>query len=201
VAAKRPLLAPGPQPEIIQRARGEGRPHEDVVALPLLPTVGLANLLTGLRGLGASYLIGRLVGGLATPTGLALGVFLPGVITDILDGQVARLTKTQSKLGQIADGEADFCLYLALTIILVQNAVLPPWVGIVMLLRFVIPFVAALVSYFLLAQPVCFGSTIWGKYAGLAQCLYFFVLLTPPQLSFLTSAINAPSCSPSPLSC
>ncbi len=158
----------------------------------ILPTVGIANTLTMLRGLCAGYLLARLVGGLATPSGLALGIFIVGVVTDILDGQVARRTGTQSKLGQIADGETDFCLYLALTIILIQNNVLPLWVGLLILLRFIVPLLAALLSYFWLARPVRFGSTVWGKYAGLAQCLYFFVLLAPSMLSRLTMYLTTP---------
>jgi phosphatidylglycerophosphate synthase len=159
----------------------------------ILPKVGAANTLTLLRGLSASYLLGRLIGGLTTPSWLALLVFLcGGVVTDILDGQVARATKTQSKLGQIADGEADFCLYLAITLILIQNSPLPLWLGIVMLLRFAIPLLAALGSYFLFAHPVRFGSTVWGKYAGLAQCLYFLVLLAPPQVVFVKNVVNLP---------
>jgi phosphatidylglycerophosphate synthase len=158
----------------------------------LLPTVGKANTLTWLRGLGASYLLARIIGGIGTPSELALMVFLGGVATDILDGQVARLTKTQSKLGKIGDGEADFCLYLALSMILMLNNALPPWLGLVMLLRFCVPLVAALTSYFLFAQPVRFGSTIWGKYAGLAQCLYFLVLLAPPQFAPVVRVVNLP---------
>lgn len=158
----------------------------------LLPRIGTANVLTWLRGLGASYLLGTLLGGLALPSGLALAVFLGGIATDILDGLVARLTGTQSKLGQIADAEADFCLYLALTFILLQNGVLPLWVGCVMLLRFVIPLVAALLSYLAFARPVCFGSTLWGKYAGLAQCLYFLVLLAPTPVLPLAHLLNIP---------
>lgn len=158
----------------------------------LLPVVGVANTLTWLRGLGASYLLGRLVGGLAVPSELALAIFLCGIVTDILDGQIARYAGTQSRLGQIADAEADFCLYLALTIILLQNGVLPLWVGLVMLLRFVVPLVAALLSYFALARPVRFGSTSWGRYAGLAQCLYFLVLLAPAPLAAFAQLLHVP---------
>ena len=158
----------------------------------LLPTIGMANTLTWLRGLGASYLLARIVGGVGTPSWLALIVFLGGVATDILDGQVARFTRTQSKLGQIGDSEADFCLYLALSIILMQNNALPLWLGLVMLLRFCLPLVAAAASYFLFAQPVRFGSTIWGKYAGLAQCLYFLVLLAPLQFAHVAQVVNLP---------
>lgn len=158
----------------------------------LLPRIGIANTLTLLRGLCASYLLGRLMGGLAIPSGLALAIFLCGIATDILDGQIARRTATQSKLGQIADGEADFCLYFSLTIILLQNGVLPLWVGLVMLLRFVIPLMMALLSYLAFARPVRFGSTQWGKYAGLAQCLYILVVLAPAPFSMFAHLLNTP---------
>lgn len=158
----------------------------------LLQRVGLANIFTELRGLGAAYLLGRLVGGLATPSELALSVFLVGIVTDILDGQVARHTQTQSKLGQISDGEADFCLYSALTIILLQNGALSLWIAFVMVLRFFIPLIAALSSYFIFAQPVRFGSTVLGKYAGLAQGLYFLVLLIPAQFALITQFVRFP---------
>ena len=158
----------------------------------LFSTVGVANVLTGVRGLGAAFLLGRLVGGLSTPIWLALVVFLVGVLTDILDGLVARYTKTQSKLGQIIDGEADFCLYLALSIILVQHTILPPWLGTLLVLRFFVPLIAALLSYFLFAHPVRFGSTLWGKGAGIAQCLYFMVLLAPKQFMETTHSVDTP---------
>jgi phosphatidylglycerophosphate synthase len=153
----------------------------------LLQNIGIANTLTWLRGLGACYLLGRLVGGLIVPSELALAVLLVGIMTDILDGYSARITGTQSKLGQIADAEADFCLYLSLTIILLHNGLLPLWIGIIMLLRFVVPLIATLLSYIAFARPVRFGSTLWGKYAGLVQCCYFLLLLVPlPHFIFFT---------------
>jgi len=158
----------------------------------LLREIGVATTLTWLRGLGASYLLGRFIGGINTPSWLVLLVFLGGIITDILDGQIARRTQTQTKLGRIADGEADFCLFLAITLILIQNSILPLWFGLLILLRFVIPLFAALVSYFLFAHPVRFGSTIWGKATGLVLCFYFLILLAPSQLIFLTRFLNRP---------
>jgi phosphatidylglycerophosphate synthase len=158
----------------------------------LFPVIGAANICTQLRGLGASFLLCRLIGRVTTPTEVALLIYLGGIITDILDGQIARRTHTWSKLGQITDSEADFCLNLAITVILMQHGILPLWLGIVLLLRFLIPLFAVLTSYFLLAHPVRFGSTIWGKYAGLAQSLYFFVLLVPTRLAFLTNWLNPP---------
>jgi phosphatidylglycerophosphate synthase len=158
----------------------------------MLPYIGLANTLTWLRGLGAAYLLARLAGGLMISSNLVLAIFMGGIITDILDGQVARRTATQSKLGQIADAETDFCLYLALTIILLQNGVLPLWVGGVMLLRFIFPLIAVLLSYFAFANPVHFSSTVWGKYAGLGQCLYFIVLLAPSSFYPFTHFLKPP---------
>ena len=158
----------------------------------LLPTIGRANFYTQLRGLAASFLLGRLVGGVPTSTALTLLVFLCGIVTDVLDGRIARHTNTQSKLGQITDGEADFCLYLAVTIILIQNGMLPAWVSMLMLARFLLPLLAALTSYFILAHPVRFSSTVWGKGAGMAQCLYFLALLIPPQLVVITHLVNLP---------
>ncbi len=122
----------------------------------LFPVIGLATTLTLLRGLGASYLLGRFVGGISTPSWL------------------------------------DFCLYLALTLTLIQNNVLPFWFGIVVFLRFLIPLLAALASYFLLAHPVHFGSTTLGKWGGLALCFYFLIVLAPDQLYFFTRFVNLP---------
>lgn len=158
----------------------------------LLPSVGMANTLTWLRGLCASYLFGRLAGGIATPAQLALVLYLCGLATDILDGQIARFTTTQSKLGQVADGEADFCLYAALALILMQNGLLPLWVGLIILLRFAVPLLAALLSYFAFAQPVRFASTIWGKLAGLVQSLYFLLLLAPAPIAAYMHILNVP---------
>jgi phosphatidylglycerophosphate synthase len=156
------------------------------------PVVGVANILTQLRGLAASFLIGRLIGGIATSPALALPIFLVGIVTDMLDGLIARRTHTQSLLGQLTDAEADLCLYLAITIILLQNSILPLWLGILMLARFLVPLLAALASYFLFAQRVRFGSTLWGKLAGIVQCLYFLVLLSPAQPGIATHAVNLP---------
>lgn len=158
----------------------------------LLPVISIATILTLLRGLGASYLLGRCIGGINTPPRLLLLVFLCGIITDILDGQLARQTQTQTKYGQIADGEADFFLYVATTCILIQQNILPLWFGMFLLLRFVIPLFAATVSYFFFTHPVQFGSTLWGKAAGLALCFYFFLLLAPGQLMSLTIFLDRP---------
>ncbi|GLV56658.1 hypothetical protein KDH_34970 [Dictyobacter sp. S3.2.2.5] len=158
----------------------------------LLPHVGIANTLTWVRGLGTCYLLARLVGGLTMFPALTLVIFLSGIATDMLDGYLARYLRTQSRLGQIADGETDFCLYLTLTLIFLRDGMLPLWIGAIMLLRFLLPLLAALVSYLALAHPVRFGSTWWGKAAGLTQCLYFLYLLLPASLAIHIHFLAAP---------
>src|SRR6266516_3282826 len=126
----------------------------------LLRVIGAATTLTWLRGLGASYLLGRFIGGITTPFWLVLLVLLSGILTDILDGQIARRTQTQTKLGQIADGEVDFCLYLAIALILMQESILPLWFGLFILLRFMVPLFATIASYFLFPHAFRFGTPI-----------------------------------------
>jgi phosphatidylglycerophosphate synthase len=159
----------------------------------LFQNVGMANILTGMRGMSASLLIGRLAGGVSTPLSwLALILFLIGVVTDVLDGQVARYTKTQSKLGQIIDSEADFCFYTTLTVLLMQSGILPLWFAVTIMLRFLLPLLATVICYFIFARSILFGSTIWGKYAGIMLCLSFFVMLIPPHFTPITHMYGLP---------
>ena len=155
-------------------------------------SIGWANIFTLLRGVGTAFLLGRYTGGLATPTTLLLGVFLFGVATDILDGQIAHRTKTESKLGRILDAETDFCQYLVIGLLLLQNGLLLPWVMIVFLLRFCLPLLAAFASYFLLARPVRIGSTRWGKWTGVVQGCYLLVLMLPRNLQGISSLLQTP---------
>ncbi|HYA98690.1 MAG TPA: CDP-alcohol phosphatidyltransferase family protein [Ktedonobacteraceae bacterium] len=157
-----------------------------------LSALSTATSVTFLRALSASYLLARFIGGIGTPSWLILLALVGGIITDILDGQIARRTHTQTKYGQIADAEADFCLYLAITGILIQQHILPFWFGMFLLLRFIIPLIAAIASYFLFAHPVRFGSTLWGKLSGLAFSFYLLLLLVPAKLIIITDLFHIP---------
>lgn len=166
--------------------------NRSVLSGRLLPTIGVATTLTLSRGLLAAYLLARLLSGLPVAAVLALPLFLIACVTDILDGQIARSSQTSTRLGQILDGETDFCLYLALTLVLLSNGALPLWVGLIMLLRFLLPLLAALASYLVFARPVRFGSTTWGKLAGLAQTSYFLVLLIPSSFAAIVAPLKLP---------
>ena len=148
----------------------------------LLPSLGIANTLTWLRALGASYLLGRLVGGLVVPSGLALTIFLCGIVTDILDGQIARRTNAKQIRPDCRCRSRLLSLPGAHNHPATQRriAALGRLRDVVTFYR---PLVAALLSYIAFAHPIRFGSTLWGKFAGLAQCLYFLVLLAPSPFS------------------
>ena len=154
--------------------------------------IGLANIITLLRGLCSAYLLARILAGLSTPDNIVLVVFLSGCVTDLLDGVIARGTGTCSKLGQILDSEIDFTFYLLVSIVLLQNGLLPLWLCVVLWLRFCLPLCAALGSYFVLARPLRICSTIWGKCAGVCQALYVLVLLAPPGFSSIAQPLRMP---------
>ena len=156
----------------------------------LLQSIGLANIVTLLRGLCSAYLLARILAGLSTPDSIVLVVFLSGCMTDLLDGMVARSTGTCSKLGQVLDSEIDFTFYLLVSVVLLQNGLLPLWLCVVLWLRFCLPLCAALGSYFVLARPLRISSTIWGKCAGVCQALYILALLAPPAFPFVTQPLR-----------
>ena len=143
----------------------------------LLPMLSWATVVTEVRGWITAFLVGRALAGFHTIPLLAFGLYSLCVFTDILDGIIARTTKTQTKLGQILDSETDFCVSLVMAFILVQDGLLACWLALVICLRFCIPLLATIGSYFFFAHPIRFGSTFWGKGAGIATYSYFFVLL------------------------
>jgi CDP-diacylglycerol--glycerol-3-phosphate 3-phosphatidyltransferase len=95
----------------------------------LLPTFGLGNTLTLLRGLGIALLAGFLfsswpTGGLAWAPAL---LYTLAAIADGLDGYLAHLTHQTTKLGEILDMEFDALGLLVATLLAVQYHLLPWW--------------------------------------------------------------------------
>src|SRR5258708_24573323 len=66
----------------------------------LLPTVGIANTLTWMRALGASFLLGRLIGGDCSPSLVALLFLFCGGVADILWLQGPRYNQKPNKMGE-----------------------------------------------------------------------------------------------------
>ena len=95
----------------------------------LFPTLGYGNALTIVRGL----LVGLLAGFLFGPTPIGLLAWAPALlygierIIDFFDGFVARISRHETRLGEILDMEFDGLGILIAVALAVQYGKLPPW--------------------------------------------------------------------------
>ena len=103
-----------------------------------MPVVNIANLLTGLRMVLVPVFVVFLFagGGHQTVSRLvAFGIFTIAVITDRIDGQLARSRGEETDFGRLADPIADKALMGAALIGLSILGDLPWWVTVVVLIR------------------------------------------------------------------
>ncbi len=93
----------------------------------------------------------------------ALIVFVAACITDALDGLIARLTNTQTKLGAFLDPMADKLLIISAFVTLVLLEMLPVWLVIIVVSRDVILVLGSIALYFtghdFVAKPTLIGKT------------------------------------------
>src|SRR4051812_39761387 len=95
----------------------------------LLPALGYANAITLLRGLLACMLAGFLF----APQPLGLLAWLPALLytlerlVDFADGYVARITRRETRLGEVLDIEFDGLGILIAITLGIQYGKLPPW--------------------------------------------------------------------------
>lgn len=141
--------------------------------------LGLPTTLTLARGVLAGVLVAHLLHGLAPPPALTLGLYLPGIATDLLDGRLARRAGWLTRLGGYLDGETDLFLYSSVTLCAWLAGRLPGWFVAAMLLRYALLVAGGLLSYFVVIQQVDFSHTIWGRLAGTGQALCLVVALLP----------------------
>jgi len=59
------------------------------------------------------------------------------------------------QIGQILDGEVDCILYLALALVLIQNGSMPGWVGVFILLRYLVPIMGAFLVAIFCSPALC----------------------------------------------
>jgi len=130
------------------------------------PTFGLPTECTLLR----AYAAAALVSGCEYPR----RALMCGVITDILDGYLARRLRQETVLGALLDSEYD--AYLALTAIRVirlsgrREKALEQAIAI----RFGGQFLTGLVGFFASPRPAQVGSTYAGKLSGAVQALALY---------------------------
>jgi phosphatidylglycerophosphate synthase len=154
--------------------------------------LGIPTLLTLARGVMANLLLAHLLSGSIPLPSVVLGIYLIGIATDIADGQIARCTNWQTRLGGNLDGEADLFLSSATILCTLFSGVLPAWVAVIMLLRFAVPLVGALLSYFVAIRQIDFTHTLWGKVAGAAQAALLIALLAPKVFARMALPLYPP---------
>jgi CDP-diacylglycerol--glycerol-3-phosphate 3-phosphatidyltransferase len=146
---------------------------------PLLRTLGPATWLTLARRGIAGLLIGRLLSGEPASRGYTLLAALAAVITDTMDGLIARRRNEVSRLGAYLDGMADLEVWTALTLVLAAQRLWPGWLTGLALLRWLAPFAVATGGYFAWSRRVVIGSTRVGRVAGAAQAVSVGLALVP----------------------
>ena len=154
--------------------------------------LGLPTTLTLVRGVMANLLLAHLLSGRIPLASVTLAAYLIGIATDIADGQIARRTGWLTRLGGNLDGEADLFLYTSTALCALLLGDLPDWLALAMLLRFLIPVIGALFSYFVAIRQVDFSHSAWGRSAGLAQAICLVIVLLPVALAHWLAPILLP---------
>jgi cardiolipin synthase len=128
-------------------------------------TVGLANHLTTVR----FYLIAPVVVLFSHGHALAaLALYVVLGLTDIADGIVARRRGEQTEFGVVMDPLADVLSTAALFGAFLAQGLIPTWLFLVLMLRYVMLIVGSFVL-FLATGPIQFKATVPGKIVGIIQ--------------------------------
>ena len=119
---------------------------------------------------------------------LALVIFILGVISDGLDGYIARKAKIQSKAGLILDPLGDKLLLMSAFIFLSPICRLelkfPLWVSFIVISRDLIIIMGAVVIY-MVKQNLDVHPTRWGKLTTIFQMLSVVCVLLQWRLAVL----------------
>jgi len=150
--------------------------------------MNFANKISTFRILSVPFFIASLIyysPGRAYLRFVALGIFVLGVISDAVDGYIARRSKQYSKAGLVLDPLGDKLLLMSAFICLsLKNEFLlrfPLWVTLIVISRDVIILLGAMVVY-IVRQDMSILPTRWGKLTTTFQmCSVMAVLL---QLHF-----------------
>ena len=111
---------------------------------------------------------------------VALGIFMLGVISDMVDGYIARKSKQHSKAGLVLDPLGDKLLlmsaFICLSLIREFPLRFPFWVTFIVITRDVIILLGTLVIY-IVKQNIDIYPTRWGKLTTSFQMLAVIIVL------------------------
>ncbi|MFA5118202.1 MAG: CDP-alcohol phosphatidyltransferase family protein [Candidatus Omnitrophota bacterium] len=115
---------------------------------------------------------------------VALGIFLLGVLSDAIDGYIARKSKQLSKAGRILDPLGDKLLLTSAFICLYLFLKLPLWVTLIVVSRDVIILLGAIVI-FIVKKDINVSPTRWGKLTTSFQMASVISVLLQFKISYI----------------
>lgn len=129
---------------------------------------------------------------------VSLGLFIIAVITDFLDGYLARRYQMVTNFGRIADPFVDKVLVCGSFVFFVSwpqmHDFMPAWMLVVILGR---EFIISAIRAFAEARNIPFGSSLWGQHKMTIQCItiiWGFIYLghfTGPQYRWAAVSLRA----------
>ena len=146
--------------------------------------LNLPNKLTLARIFLVPFIIVFLIAGEKVPNYTAGAIFLAAVLTDWLDGRIARSTKQVTTLGKLLDPIADKLLISTALISLVQVGRAPAWMVVLIVGREL-----AIMGLRTIAasQSIIIHASDFGKYKMLAEvaAVTLLILDWPPRVAIL----------------
>lgn len=137
------------------------------------PQFTFADALTGARVVMLPYLLYALVARLAGMAVVTLGIM---IVTDLVDGRVARRMKQSREFGAVLDSTIDFAAIYSLFTVLFATGVITWWKWAVIMLSGLLIAVTQLM-HLIKASEVSFAPVRFGKLVGQIQFLYLPLLL------------------------
>jgi len=129
------------------------------------PKLPLATWITCSRLLGIPVILYGLELGTESGRWWSGGVFAVAILTDWVDGYVARRLNQVTELGKLLDPLADKLLILAPLVSFVQEGTLPAWAVFLIVAR------ELTISGWRVNQPTITGANRWGKAKTVVQSL------------------------------
>lgn len=121
---------------------------------------------------------------------VALGIFVLAVVSDAVDGYIARKSKQHSKAGLILDPLGDKLLLMSAFICLYlidgfpKGVRFPLWVTLIVISRDVLMLLGAVVIY-IVKQNIDVSPTKWGKFTTIFQMLSVMAVLLQWGFSYI----------------